>query len=226
MRSSLGQSAVRNGELGEQNAAPDAQNDGSSGAQDVTSDETRATVLPPPPPSKKSSRFIWANNGNAGHLSADRRTAVQRAGSAGPNAHQAGRASAQGATRQPALACPDDVLRRSLSQRRLVDLHQEHGSRISVHALEAANREIEMSERSEPKQVCRRNALAFLGYAAAFGLVASSAVLTASQAEAQTTTTTPTTPTTPPADTAKSGTEPPGTANWANRKAGLPQSAT
>jgi len=63
-----------------------------------------------------------------------------------------------------------------------------------------------MIERSEPKQVCRRNALAFLGYAAAFGLVASSAVLTAPQAEAQTTTT-PTTPTTPPVDTAKSGTE-------------------
>ena len=57
-----------------------------------------------------------------------------------------------------------------------------------------------MSERSEPKQVCRRSALAFLGYAAAFGLVASSAVLTVSQAEAQTTTT-PATPTTPPTDT-------------------------
>ena len=63
-----------------------------------------------------------------------------------------------------------------------------------------------MSERSEPKQVCRRSALAFLGYAAAFGLVASSAVLTVSQAEAQTTTT-PATPTTPPTDAAKSGTE-------------------
>ena len=63
-----------------------------------------------------------------------------------------------------------------------------------------------MSERSERKQVCRRNALGFLGYAAAFGLVASSAVLTASEAEAQTTTT-PTAPTTPPADAAKSGTE-------------------
>ena len=63
-----------------------------------------------------------------------------------------------------------------------------------------------MSERSEPKEVCRRNALGLLGYAAAFGLVASSTVLTASQGEAQTTTT-PTTPTTPPADTAKSGTE-------------------
>ena len=63
-----------------------------------------------------------------------------------------------------------------------------------------------MSERSEPKQVCRRNALTFLGYAAVFGVVASSAVLTASEAEAQTTTT-PATPTTPPADAAKSGTE-------------------
>ena len=63
-----------------------------------------------------------------------------------------------------------------------------------------------MSERSEPKQVCRRNALAFIGYAAAFGLVASSAVLTVSQAEAQTTTA-PTTRATPPADAAKSGTE-------------------
>src|SRR2546430_9968809 len=63
-----------------------------------------------------------------------------------------------------------------------------------------------MSERSEPKQICRRNALAFLGYAAAFGLVASSAVLPVSQAQAQATNT-PTTPTTPPTDTAKSGTE-------------------
>ena len=59
-----------------------------------------------------------------------------------------------------------------------------------------------MSERSEPKHVCRRSALAFLGRAAAFGLAASSAVLTVSQAEAQATTT-PATPT----DTAKSGTE-------------------
>ena len=63
-----------------------------------------------------------------------------------------------------------------------------------------------MGEHSEPKRVCRRNALAFLGCAAAFGFVASSAILTASQAEAQTSTT-PTTPATPPADTAKSGTE-------------------
>ena len=63
-----------------------------------------------------------------------------------------------------------------------------------------------MSERSEPKQVCRRSALAFLGCAAAFGVVASSALLTVTEAEAQATTT-PTAPTTPPADTAKSGTE-------------------
>ena len=63
-----------------------------------------------------------------------------------------------------------------------------------------------MSERSEPKQVCRRSALAFLGCAAVFGLVASSALLTVTEAEAQATTT-PTAPTTPPADTAKSGTE-------------------
>jgi hypothetical protein len=63
-----------------------------------------------------------------------------------------------------------------------------------------------MSKRSEPKEVCRRSALAFLGYAAVFGLVASSSVLPVSQAEAQATTT-PATPTTPPADTTKSGTE-------------------
>jgi len=63
-----------------------------------------------------------------------------------------------------------------------------------------------MSERSEPKQFCRRSALTFLGCAAVFGLVASSALLTVTEAEAQATTT-PTVPTTPPADTAKSGTE-------------------
>jgi hypothetical protein len=62
-----------------------------------------------------------------------------------------------------------------------------------------------MSERSEPKQVCRRNALTFLGYAAVFGLVASPAILAVSEAEAQTAT--PATPTTPPADAPKSGTE-------------------
>ena len=63
-----------------------------------------------------------------------------------------------------------------------------------------------MDERSEPKQVCRRDALTFLGYAAAFGLVASPAILAVSQAEAQTTTA-PAAPTTPPTDTPKSGTE-------------------
>ena len=63
-----------------------------------------------------------------------------------------------------------------------------------------------MYQGSEAKQVCRRSVLAFLGCAAAFGVVASSAILTASEAEAQATTT-PTVPTTPPAETAKSGTE-------------------
>jgi hypothetical protein len=62
-----------------------------------------------------------------------------------------------------------------------------------------------MSERSEPKQVCRRSALAFLGCTAAFGLVASSALLTVTEAEAQAAT--PATTPTPPADAAKSGTE-------------------
>jgi hypothetical protein len=60
-----------------------------------------------------------------------------------------------------------------------------------------------MDQGSKAKQVGRRSVLAFLGYAAALGVVASSAVLTASEAEAQVTTP----PTTPPADTAKSGTE-------------------
>ena len=49
-----------------------------------------------------------------------------------------------------------------------------------------------MSERSKPKQVCRRSALAFLGRAAAFGVVASSALLTVTEADAQAAT--PTTP--------------------------------
>ena len=62
-----------------------------------------------------------------------------------------------------------------------------------------------MSERSEPKQVCRRSALAFLGYAAAFGVVASSALLTVTEAEAQAAT--PPAPATPPTDAPKSGTE-------------------
>ena len=63
-----------------------------------------------------------------------------------------------------------------------------------------------MDEGSEPRRICRRDVLAFFGYAAAFGLVASPVILTVSQAEAQTPPT-PTTPTTPPADAAKSGTE-------------------
>lgn len=62
-----------------------------------------------------------------------------------------------------------------------------------------------MSERSKPKRVCRRSALAFLGRAAAFGVVASSALLTVTEADAQAAT--PTTSPTPPADTAKSRTE-------------------
>ena len=62
-----------------------------------------------------------------------------------------------------------------------------------------------MSERSESKQVCRRSALAFLGCAAAFGLVASSALLTVTEAEAQATS--PAALTTPPTDAPKSGTE-------------------
>ena len=63
-----------------------------------------------------------------------------------------------------------------------------------------------MDEGSEPKRVCRRDVLALFGYAAAFGLVASSAILPVSRAEAQATTA-PATPTVPPTDTPKSGTE-------------------
>ena len=65
---------------------------------------------------------------------------------------------------------------------------------------------LKMGEHSEPKQVCRRDALAFLGSVVAFALVASPAILAVSQAEAQTTTA-PATPTTPPTDAPKSGTE-------------------
>jgi hypothetical protein len=70
----------------------------------------------------------------------------------------------------------------------------------------AANPEPAMSDRSEPKQVCRRNALTFLGYAGMFGLVASSSIFTASEAVAQTTAPAAA-PATPPADAPKSGTE-------------------
>jgi hypothetical protein len=58
-----------------------------------------------------------------------------------------------------------------------------------------------MGERSETKRVCRRSALAFFGYAAAFGLVASPAILMVSDAGAQTP------PATPSTETPKSGTE-------------------
>jgi hypothetical protein len=61
-----------------------------------------------------------------------------------------------------------------------------------------------MGERSEPKRVCRRSALTLFGYAAAFGLVASPAILIMSDAGAQTP---PTTPATPSTETPKSGTE-------------------
>ena len=58
-----------------------------------------------------------------------------------------------------------------------------------------------MGERSEPKRVCRRSALALFGYAAVFGLVASPAILMVSDAGAQTP------PATPSTETPKSGTE-------------------
>ena len=60
-----------------------------------------------------------------------------------------------------------------------------------------------MGERSEPKRVSRRKALALFGYAAAFGVVASPAILMVSPAEAQTTAA----PAAPAAETPKSGTE-------------------
>src|SRR5436853_7239702 len=60
-----------------------------------------------------------------------------------------------------------------------------------------------MGERSEPKRVSRRKALALFGYAAAFGVVASPAILMVSRAEAQTSTT----PATPSTEGPKSGTE-------------------
>ena len=60
-----------------------------------------------------------------------------------------------------------------------------------------------MGERSELKAMCRRDALALFGYAAAFGLVGSPAILMVSPAGAQTSTT----PATPSTETPKSGTE-------------------
>lgn len=61
-----------------------------------------------------------------------------------------------------------------------------------------------MGERLETKRVCRRSALGLLGYAAAFGLLASPIILMVSGASAQTP---PTTPAAPSTDTPKSGTE-------------------
>ena len=60
-----------------------------------------------------------------------------------------------------------------------------------------------MGERSEQNRVSRRKALALFGYAAAFGVVASPAILMVSRAEAQTSTT----PATPSTEAPKSGTE-------------------
>ena len=60
-----------------------------------------------------------------------------------------------------------------------------------------------MGEGSEPKRIDRRNALALFGYAAAFGLAGSPAVLMVSHADAQTSTT----PATPSTETPKTGTE-------------------
>ena len=67
-----------------------------------------------------------------------------------------------------------------------VDLDQYLLSGICATCKRAANREPDMGERSEPKRVCRRSALALFGYAAAFGLVASPAILMVSHAGAQT----------------------------------------
>ena len=66
----------------------------------------------------------------------------------------------------------------------------------------AANRELDMGELSQSTPVSRRSVLAIFGYAAAFGLVASPALLMVSDASAQTTP-----PATSPAEAPKSGTE-------------------
>jgi hypothetical protein len=82
-----------------------------------------------------------------------------------------------------------------------VDLDQCLLFGICATCERAANWEPDMGERSEPKRVCRRNALALFGYAAAFGFVASPAILMVSHAGAQTP------PATPSTETPKSGTE-------------------
>jgi hypothetical protein len=100
------------------------------------------------------------------------------------------------------------AIKSSLSKQSFVDLDQQLVFGRYVTCSEGvSNREAEM-ENSKPKQVCRRNALAFLGYAAVFALTASPAMLAVSPAEAQTATTpAPAAPTTPPTDAPKSGTE-------------------
>jgi hypothetical protein len=85
-----------------------------------------------------------------------------------------------------------------------VDLDQYPLSGIWATCKKAGNRELDMGERSESKRVCRRSALALLGYAAVFGLVASPAILMVSDAGAQTPAATPAAPST---ETPKSGTE-------------------
>ena len=84
-----------------------------------------------------------------------------------------------------------------------VDLDQDLLSGVRAPCNRAENRELDMAEVSEPKRIDRRNALALFGYAAAFGLVVSPAILMVSQAEAQTSTA----PATPPTETPKTGTE-------------------
>ena len=73
MRRSLGRSAVRSGEAGEQNgvrnAAPDAQSGAKSDAQDATSDGTALHL----PPSRKSNRFISGQQWRPARLSAGRK---------------------------------------------------------------------------------------------------------------------------------------------------------
>ena len=86
---------------------------------------------------------------------------------------------------------------------RPVDLDQYPLSGIWAMCKRAANWELDMGECSESRRVCRRSALALFGYAAVFELVASPAILTVSDADAQT----PTTPATPSTEAPKSGTE-------------------
>lgn len=90
-----------------------------------------------------------------------------------------------------------------LSSQVPVDLDQYLLSGVCVTCEGAATREPDMDERSESKRVGRRSVLALFGYAAAFGLVASPAILMVSPAGAQTSTA----PATPATEAPKSGTE-------------------